>query len=258
MRTSTQLLLEKIRECAEAGMTRDDTASAVGLCCASIVKYAHDYGIDFKRKNGGGPKKDRNAEICRRYLAGERQADLAQEYGISRERVRQLIERAGLVSETKRHDDFVAVVAGTVARKGLTLKEACEMFGLNRSNAYIYCLKHGVRPARMSAEEIAELDAMASEVEHGKSLRQAAERDSGKAQKLSRHLKRNGIAARGRSRHDDFTMRRRIIERCRADGLTWAEVAQKIAEHDARPIGAQAVLMWAQRHMPHLFQRDAA
>ncbi len=38
-------------------------------------------------------KADRNQEIVRRYLAGERAVDLAEEYGISVRRVNRLIRR---------------------------------------------------------------------------------------------------------------------------------------------------------------------
>lgn len=215
MRASTRLLIEEIRKCADSGMTRREAAAAVGCSYVTVVNHSLDHGIEWMNQPDNRAASGRNKEICERYLAGEKQIDLAAEFRISRERVRQLIEKAGLVSETKRHEDFMATVAGTVARKGLTLGEAAEFFKIAKLNVYSYCRRHGVKPARMSAEEAAELDTMAADVVKGKSIRQAAGCDNAKAEKVRRHLIRKNIKARGRSRHDNFDERRKLLTKWR-------------------------------------------
>jgi hypothetical protein len=226
----------------------------LGLSYQTVVKHALNHGIEFNRKMGtGGRSSNRNNAICDRYLNGEKQADLAREFGITRERVRQLIERAGLVSETKRHDDYVAVVAGTVFRKRFTLLEASEYFGTSKMNVYNYCRKHGVTPMSRTAAEDAELSALADEVKAGKSIRQAAGYEHAKAERLRRHLIKNGIEARGRSRHDDFSHRKELIERWRAEGRTWSSCAELLSKHDGREITPQGVIAWAYNHLRHLF-----
>lgn len=252
MRPETLLLLDVIRNCAADGLTRDETACKLNLSYQTIVKHALANGIEFKRKKEFGPTGSRNAVICERYLKGEKQIDLANEFGISRERVRQIIERSGLVSERKRHADFVAIVAGTVARKNLTLTEAASMFGLSRSNVYAHCRMHGVTPASLSAEERAELNDLALQVVSGKSIRQAVQCEHRKAKRLRRHLVKNGINARGRSRWDDFSERKRLLEKWRSEGLSWKECAAKLSKRDGRKITGAALVTWCSRHMKHL------
>lgn len=258
MKRSSQLLIEELRRLAESGVPMIEAAAKVSLGYQYVGVLARKNGIKFRRRQiDVYGTKGRNKEICRRYLAGEKQVDLSNEFGITRERVRQIIEKAGLVSETKRHDDFVATVVGAVIRKGLTLTEAAAMFNVSRLSVYHYCRDHGVKPASKTAEEIAELNRLAHEVITGASIQQAAG-DRNKAERLRRYLKAKGVKAKGRSRHDDFTKRKELLNKWREAGLSWAECAQKIAEHDGRPIGCQAIMVWARRHMPHLFERAAA
>lgn len=252
MRTGTILLLDQIRACAASGLTRDETAHKLDLGYQTIVKHALANGIKFKRKKDSAAKGSRNAVICARYLKGEKQIDLANEFGISRERVRQIIERSGLVSERKRHADFIAIVAGTVSRKNLTLAEAASMFGISRVNVYTHCRIHGVTPASVTAEEREELNALALQVVSGKSIRQASNCDHSKAEKLRRHLVNNGINARGRSRWDDFSERKSLLEKWKFSGLSWEECAVKLSKHDGRKITGGALVAWCSRNMKHL------
>ncbi|OWV62552.1 hypothetical protein ATY75_12060 [Rhizobium sp. N122] len=252
MRDETRAILDRIKSYAGEGLTRDETAVRLGLSYQTVVKYALSNGIAFKRKKDDGPTGSRNSVICQRYLKGEKQTDLAREFGITRERVRQIIERSGLVSERKRHADFIAVVAGTVSRKNLTLTEAAHMFGLSRANVYTHCRMHGVTPASVTAEERAELNALALQVVSGKSVRQASNCDHAKAEKLRRHLVKNGINARGRSRWDDFSERKRLIAEWKSAGLSWEECAVKLSKHDGRKITGGALVSWCSRHMRQL------
>lgn len=258
MRAGTRLLIEEIRKCADSGMTRREAAAAVGCCYVTVVNHSLDHGIEWKRQPDRRASSNRNRVICERYLAGEKQIDLAAEFGISRERVRQLIEKAGLVSETKRHEDFMATVAGTVARRGLTLGEAAEFFNTAKLNVYNYCRRHDVEPARMTAEEAAELDALAAAVVNGKSIRQAAGGDNSKAEKVRRHLIKNGIKARGRSRHDNFDERRKLLTEWRGDGLTWRECADRLTRRDGRKITPTGVMLWARNNMPELMGPESS
>ena len=251
----TARLIAEIRECAQVGMTRNEAAEKVGIQYQTIVRHSRAHGIEWVRKPRSTPPgraSARNRRICDRYLAGEKQIDLAVEFGITRERVRQIIEKAGLVSEKKRHEDFVSVVVGTIVRKNLTLADAAVLFKISRLNVYTYCRKNGVTPARMTDQDVAELDALADEVINGKSIRQAAGLNNSKAEKVRRHLIKNGIQARGRSRHDDFSERRRLLTEWRGEGLTWKECAERLAKHDGRAITPTGVAVWANKHLPEL------
>lgn len=263
MRVATELLVREIRKAARTGATRDEVARRFGLGYPYVCKLGRDFGIDFTRKSGSGRpslgvKTNRNEEICRRYVAGETQTELSKAYGLTRERVRQIIDRAGLVPERKRLSDFIAVVAGTVARKSMTVREAAAYFDTGHNNIYRYCRMHGVTPAARTQEELDELSALADEVKAGKSIRQAVKLDHAKGEKLRRFLRDNGIAAKGRSRHDDFSDRQKLIENWRNAGLSWSECTRKLVEYEHRPISETAVYAWSRRNLPHLFEQVAA
>lgn len=256
---SMELLLAEIRKLASTGITIAQAADKLGYTYQYVCKIARDNDVNFTRPDTSPDEhRPRNQEICKRYLAGEMQADIARDFGMTRERVRQIIEKAGLVSETQRHAEFVAVVAGTVSRKKLTLAQASEMFKINYASAYNYCKQHGVKPSSMTVEEEEELESLAAKVVNGLSCRKAAGGPAYKAEKLRRHLIRKGISSRGRSKHDDFSERKKLIENWRADGLTWEECASRLSEHDGRAISGGGVYLWCKRHMTHLFQSAAA
>lgn len=259
MRPRIAKLVDEIRKLAADGLTIEEAAKSLDYTYQVIARHARENQIRFRRpSNSWGEHRERNQEICRRYLDGAEQASLAREFGITRERVRQIIEKAGIVSESKRHADFVMVVVGTVARKGLTVGEAAEMFNISRQSVYNYCRDNGIKPATRTAEEMQELDNLAKSVVKGASIRQAAGCDHRKAEKLRRHLQKRGIKAKGRSRHDDFSVRKRLITNWRGLGHSWAECAQLLSKHDGRPISLGGLYLWAKRHMPELFASEAA
>lgn len=259
MKPSAEKLINDIRKMASDGMAISETSKSLGYSYAMIARYARENGIKFRRPDVSWVQHSgRNQEICRRYLNGEEQATLAREFCITRERVRQIIEKAGLVSERKRKTDFILTVVGTVARKGLTIGEAAEMFNIHRQSVYNYCREIGIKPAARNAEELQELDDLAKDVVNGASIRQAAGCDRGVAEKLRRHMQKRGIKARGRSRHDDFSVRKRLITNWRGLGHSWAECAQLLSKHDGRPISLGGLYVWAKRHMPEVFASEDA
>lgn len=259
MKRSAEKLLQDIRVLAEAGATTAQAAEKLGYSYQYISRLSRESGISFSRQYLINSNTNaRNQEICKRYLDGEMQVRLADEFGITRERVRQIIEKAGLVSEGQRHADFVAVVVGTVERKQLTVSQAADMFKISKQVAYNYCRSQGVKFASMTAEEAAELDALARAVVDGESCRKVVGGSDKKAAKLIRHLERKGITARGRSRHDDFSKRKELIENWRAEGLSWSECAIKLTAHDGRHISYNGVYMWVRKNMPHLIESVAA
>ncbi|MBX5131637.1 hypothetical protein HJB80_02880 [Rhizobium lentis] len=216
------------------------------------------------RPRGPGKKKDVHADakyqrVRQLYLSGLNYEEIGAKMGVTRQRIEQMVRRLDLVSAQKRHDDFVAIVAGTVVRKGLTIAAASEMFKISKAVAYRYCHEHGVTPAKLTPEEQEEFSRLADAVKSGESINRAAGNHS-KAEKLRRYLVKNGIKARGRSRHDDFSKRKFLLEKWRGAGKSWIECADLLSQHDGRKITTGGVYQWALRHMPHLFEsvREAA
>jgi biotin operon repressor len=208
-----------------------------------------------------GKKKDINSDqryqhVKQLYLSGLNYEDIGARLGVTRQRIEQMVSKLDLVPQRKRMADRRAVVAGAIVRKSLTTRQAAEMFGCSVHYVYTCCVEHGVEPASMTVEEKAELGRLASEVVSGASIRRAAGLDSAKARKLSRMLKRNGIKAKGRSKHDSFEHRYALLNEWRSAGKTWHEIGDLLSDHDGRPIGWMSVNQWARRHMPHLFKQS--
>lgn len=203
------------------------------------------------RKNyHADPKYCRVREL---YLSGKNYEEVGEALGVSRQRIEQMIRKLDLVPSRQRLHDTMAVVTGTIVRKSLTISEACEMFNMPRSNVFLYCKKMGVTPPRMTAEEVAELEAMVDQVKTGKSLNSVAEGTHHRAEKLRRFMVKKGETARGRSRWDDFTERKAILREMIPAGATWRQCIEKINQTDPRKILPAALEAWARRNMPELF-----
>lgn len=186
------------------------------------------------------------------YLAGKNYEEIGVVIGVTRQRIEQMVKKLDLVPAQKRVHDTMAIVAGTIIRKALTINEACEMFNLPRSNVYLYCKKMGVTPPRMTATDVEEFEEMAKRVKTGRSLNGVAG-EASKAQRLRRFMVAKGEKARGRSRWDDFTERKAILREMIPAGATWRQCVEKINQTDPRKIVPAALEAWARRNMPELF-----
>lgn len=256
MRESTRNLIRELREIASSGAPMTEAAQRLGIKYGTVASYARTFVIDFQRKKRSAPTPStatRNREIADRFLAGEEQAALAREYGITRERVRQICNKQGCVTARKRQEDFMATVAGAAIRKGLTVQQTADMFGISRVSAYMYGKRYGFTFPTMTAEEAQELERLVILAATKTSIRQAAGCDHALSEKIRRELKKRGLETKGRSRHDDFSHRKDLIARWRGQGKTWDECAALLTSHDGKKIGTNGVYGWAYRHMPELF-----
>lgn len=83
-----------IKACAEAGKTRQEAAQEVGLAYPTVVIYALRYGIEFRHASAAGPiDASRTDAMASMYKSGKTLLDIGSLYGVSRERVRQLISK---------------------------------------------------------------------------------------------------------------------------------------------------------------------
>lgn len=92
----------------EAGHTIKAIAADYGITHAYISQIAKRYGASRElhmqnRQNKGSRTPERDAVMCERYLAGETLGQLGKAYGVTRERIRQILNRAGI---EERHNGF--------------------------------------------------------------------------------------------------------------------------------------------------------
>lgn len=92
----------RLREFAAAGMTRRETADALGWRYQMISAFSKRYDVDFRRKpythkTGVGEALDRRAaSFAERYAAGETLQSIGESCGLTRERVRQVLASRGI------------------------------------------------------------------------------------------------------------------------------------------------------------------
>lgn len=227
---------------------------SVDMIDVPVRRVGRPKGIPGRKKDVSQDPKYQAVKAM--YLSGRTYEDIGEKLGVTRQRIEQMVRRMDLVSPTQRHKDFVAVVAGTCVRKGLTVSELSQMFSIPKYLAWKYCHEHGVTPSKMTASEREEFEELSGAVQSGSSIRKAVSGDHKKAEKLRRFMVGKGINARGRSRHDDFSKRPSLIEQWRAEGKSWAQCADLLSEIDGRKISQAGVYIWAWKHMPHLFGKS--
>lgn len=81
-----------IRECAEAGMTRQEAAERLGLAVRQVGTVARQYGLPFRHASAK-VSDERVDAMASMFRAGKTLEEIGTLYGITRERVRQLIKK---------------------------------------------------------------------------------------------------------------------------------------------------------------------
>jgi hypothetical protein len=88
-----------IRELAAQGLTMQQAADRMGIKYCTLYSRARAYGIKFKHAKRGLPARgpiDRNERIVGMYRQGLTLAKIGESFGLSRERVRQVLKKAGV------------------------------------------------------------------------------------------------------------------------------------------------------------------
>ena len=82
-----------IRECAGEGLTRQETADKLGLSLATVGKYGRERAIAFRHASSIETD-PRSEAMVAMYRAGKTLQQIGGLYGVTRERVRQLKDKA--------------------------------------------------------------------------------------------------------------------------------------------------------------------
>jgi hypothetical protein len=85
--------IEKIRALASDGLTRPQVAERLGLGYQAVVKYGLQAEITFSHANRKTSPTVRTRQMAAMYQSGKTLQEIGEQYGITRERVRQLITK---------------------------------------------------------------------------------------------------------------------------------------------------------------------
>jgi DNA-binding CsgD family transcriptional regulator len=96
MRATTRLMIERLTSLASEGKTYQEAADILGISYASVFKYAARYGAPLRQLKRGrsstGPGK-REEEMCSLFLEGKTFAEIGNIFGLTRQRIMQLLKK---------------------------------------------------------------------------------------------------------------------------------------------------------------------
>lgn len=166
--------------------------------------------------------KERNAAIVALFDEGKTLEETGAQFGITRERVRQIIKKAG---RTPRR---------------VTIAE--EIRVRNEKKA-------AWRAERIMQRE-STLKPYLDKVRAGASFFQAAGDNPSLANRINFWAKRKGIKSSARSKWCDFSKRHEIVAAMAAEGKTWPEIANAVnkAECNLRRVEYASIYNWAHNH----------
>lgn len=191
---------------------------------------------------------DRNREILRLFDAGEKLEYIGAIYGITRERVRQIVGKFGAKPRRQAQWQKDAEIIEVLRSEHLSSNAAQARFGhrvlrLARDNGIV--LQH---EWLWRAPEIAQL---AERVKAGESIRSACGANRNLEALVGHYCQANGITSR-HGRWNDKSDRAEIVARAREAGKTWAQIALAVSRAEGRAIGKQAIINWACGHMDRI------
>jgi len=190
----------------------------------------------------------RNQEICALYDAGETLQAIGDRFGITRERVRQIVNRAGrqgrkpeIMAERKR-------VAEDFRDSGLTVKEFAILWGIPPGTVYGAARQFGVKCPRRHISDDPRFLTAAESVRAGLSIRQAEIKHRLPRDHLAVVCDRLGIQSRA-GKWRDFSVRGETVLRLYSQGKTWAAIAYAVSQEEGKPVGERALYIWAHRNL---------
>lgn len=92
------LRIGRIKELAAAGKTRREIASELGVGVSTLFKLAQSAGIEITRANAAA-KDERAEKMANMYRQGITLAGIGATFGVTRERVRQILKRIGIAAK---------------------------------------------------------------------------------------------------------------------------------------------------------------
>lgn len=119
--------------CAKKGMTRYEMATFTGRSYSVIVSHLQRLDIDIPREWRHRTSSKRICEMAQLYKTGHTLQAIGDKYGLTRERVRQLIKRVNVVPNTIKRDirEKKREQVNKLVAQGVCKYDACKQIHLN-------------------------------------------------------------------------------------------------------------------------------
>jgi len=176
---------------------------------------------------------------------GASMAAVARRYGVSRERIRQIVRKANIVPPTG--IDARRALRDRVSElvlDGLTDQVIANHLGLTRLGVAADRRQMGLSEGGWRERRI---ELLRAGVEAGESIRQIAIKSNLHPTTLQCFAKRNGVVSL-HGRHRDLSFRADLIRKWRDAGHTWEEIDTLLSEHEGRPNFRGAAYIWAKKY----------
>lgn len=261
MTSTDKFVIPHLEDAIKADLTMREAAEKLGVSYSFVRVLSKRHSLvwpDGRERFNGGPTgfevSARTDDIMARWDAGETLKSIGDDYGITRERVRQIVMKAGGKSGRKRMDEAHAAIAALLSERPMTATEAMAEIGSSRAVVLGVAKKFGVKVEKRPAELTAHLKRLSDRVAAGESFRSAAGTDPVLASMLARYCRDNSIVSQAPTRWScNHEARRKIIAEGRAAGKAFSQMAVEIAAVEGvRTMSPIAIQNWVYRCAPDL------
>lgn len=157
------------------GLTRAEAAKELGASYQGFIQRLSRMEIDWPHASSARVPSDRNREILARHEAGEDHPSIATAFGITRERVRQIVKANGRKPRSEmRRDEFQAVVDAVKNLPPMSSSEAVAALGFSPHVVWAAASEAGVKFLKRDSETTSMLATLAEKVKAGMSFNAAA------------------------------------------------------------------------------------
>lgn len=239
------------------GLTRAEAAKELGASYQGFIQRLSRMEIDWPHAATARVPSDRNKEILERHDAGENHSSIASAFGITRERVRQIVKANRRKTRTEiRRAEFRAVVDAVKNLPPMSSAEAVATLGFRPHVVWAAASEANVKFLKRDSETTSMLAALAEKVKAGMSFNAAAGGDHALASMVMRFCEEQGIKSVAPCKWTvDPEVRRHAIAEMRQRGSSWDDIAAVVASKEGvRQMGGASIYNWAVRHAPDLLE----
>jgi transposase len=173
-------------------------------------------------------------------------AAMAAHFGVTRERVRQVVKELGLKSRLEMIKERNNAILHDAASDTATDEELAEKYGISLAMVGLIRRQNGFSATEYRKERLAEA---VKRVREGVSIRAAAHEFSVSPGTLTQHLDEEGVKSR-HGRWGALAHRETMIPKMRAQGKGWDEILHTLSEYEKRTIRYETLRIWMRLHLP--------